>query len=1095
MRHYTKSALMLAALLPLAGSWTVAANESPTPAVGNRSSKSNYGSFNVSWVSTPTKIGDNKEEAHATYIPYASTQEMRADANYYGKPWLTPKSSNYMLLNGQWKFKYTAGTPGTPGVSEYQAKNYDDRSWDNIRVPLSWEMAGYGKPVYTNVGYPFITPSEHNNTALGDANTQVSGHNVQDHNSTGFYRTTFTLPKGWEKKRVFLHFDGLYSAGVVWVNGSYVGFSKGSNTDAEFDLTNFVTTGENQLSVRVYRWSDGSYLEGQDMWRLSGIHRDVYLYATPKVAVRDHAITYAASQADGTAGTMTVALTIDNRNKAKARKAIDVTLRDADGNQVAKQTYNYNGSATATGTLAFNLSDLRTWNAETPYLYTVEISQKDGGKEEMAYSTKFGFRMIAKRGNLIYINGKRIYFKGVNTQDTHPEYGRAIDVETMLKDVTMMKQANVNTVRTSHYPRQPKMYAMFDAFGLYVMDEADVECHALGTVVSSSPLYKTAMQDRVQSMVLRDRNHPSIVFWSLSNESGDGTNFKDIYHWCKQTDATRLVHNCPWGWDATEYSDIDSKMYPTVADTRKAVGGNFYGKNRPMIFTEYAHAMGQAVGNLRDYWDIIESDSNTAITGGCIWDWVDQAIYNPASLRQGQKKLNGFHLWTAGYDYNTTDNNASGGFQGNFMDNGIVTPDRAWTSKLAEVKQVYSSVKFGFDKTSKTVTISNNNSFTDLGGYNLFYSITKDGRNVKEGLLDLSHIVAGSKGTATVNYNVGDDAEYLINFRLTLKEATMWAPAGYTVAENQFALTSRPTLGTHTANGGTLAVSGNTVSGVTAEGKAFAMTFANGKISEWKFDGKSIMADGFNFNGNRCIDNDRFHGNITFYNAGGTPEVTSPLTKSGDNVTISTRGSGDSCSYVIDYTIFPDATVNMAVRFTPTGPTYRIGLGCQFANGFDDVEYYGRGPLSNYVDRMTGSLIGRYATTVDGLLDEQTHPETNGDHTGLRELLLSNKNNGLQLTIKASDCAISDSSVVNAGVGFSLSHYDEATWCKQGQVMWAKPLHWYDLTRSVGIYAHFDAYQRGLGNESCGGDWALPQYQCPTSGTLSYTLRITPSVK
>lgn len=340
---------MLAALLPLTGSWAAAANESPAHAVGNRSPKSNHGSFNVGWISTPTKTGDHKEQAHATYIPYASTPEMRADADYYGKPWLTPKSGNFMLLNGQWKFKYTAGTPGKPGASEYQAKNYDDRSWDNIRVPLSWEMAGYGKPVYTNVGYPFLTPSEHNSTALGDANTQVGGHNVQDHNATGFYRTTFTLPKGWEKKRVFLHFDGLYSAGVVWVNGSYVGFSKGSNTDAEFDLTDFVTTGRNQLSVRVYRWSDGSYLEGQDMWRLSGIHRDVYLYATPKVAVRDHAITYAATRSDGTAGTMTVALTIDNRDKAKARKAIDVTLRDADGNQVARQTYKYGGSATATG--------------------------------------------------------------------------------------------------------------------------------------------------------------------------------------------------------------------------------------------------------------------------------------------------------------------------------------------------------------------------------------------------------------------------------------------------------------------------------------------------------------------------------------------------------------------------------------------------------------------------------------------------------------------------------------------------------------------------------------------------------------------------
>ena len=312
-------------------------------------------------------------------------------------------------------------------------------------------------------------------------------YGVTDNNSTGFYRRTFTLPDGWDSKRVFLHFDGLYSAAVIWVNGKYVGFTESANTDSEFDLTGYVTTGENQLSVRVYRWCDGSYLEGQDMWHLSGIHRDVYLVAKPKVFVADHYITSTLND-EATAGSMNVALTVNNPDATSATKNIDVTLVDADGKTVASGSTSYNGTSQQTVNVELSsLSGLKPWSAENPYLYTVIVSQKGSDdQEEMAFSTKYGFRTIKQVGNLVYINNKRVFFKGVNTQDTHPEYGRAIDTETMLRDVTMMKKANVNTVRTSHYPRQPKMYTMFDAYGLYVMDEADVECHYKQEVASDA---------------------------------------------------------------------------------------------------------------------------------------------------------------------------------------------------------------------------------------------------------------------------------------------------------------------------------------------------------------------------------------------------------------------------------------------------------------------------------------------------------------------------------------------------------------------------------------------------------------------------------
>lgn len=664
---------------------------------------SNHGSFDVSWIKNQSKVNDHKEDAHATFIPYASVEQMKADATHYAEPWQQPDETKaeYINLNGTWKFKYVAGTSSGPGSSEFQAKDYNDNSWGTIHVPLSWEMANYGKPVYTNVGYPFS-----NNPP--NANYGMSQYGVTDHNATGFYRRTINIPATWKDKRVFVHFDGVYSAAVVWVNGKYVGYSQSSNTDAEFDITGFVETGDNQLSVRVYRWCDGSYLEGQDMWHLSGIHRDVYLVAMPKVFVADHYITSSLSS-DATSGSMTVKMKVDNRDNVSATKTLQVSLLDRDGKQIGSGTQTYTGTSTDEKTITLSgLSSLHPWSAEDPYLYTVVVSQKDeNSTEEMAFSTKYGFRNITKSGNLININGKRVYFKGVNTQDTHPEYGRAIDMETMMKDLTMMKQANVNTVRTSHYPRQPKMYAMMDALGFYVMDEADVECH-YNQNLSSTSSWITAMDDRTKRMVLRDRNHPSVIFWSLGNECGGGSNFSTTYNTCKNLDSC-FVHYEGAG-SGTNYSDLGSNMYPTVSSVRENRSGL---NGKPYFICEYAHAMGQAVGNLKEYWDQIEG--STGIIGACIWDWVDQSVYDPTKLVNGQKKSeNGFNYWVSGYDYNSP-GGVNYGFQGNFLNNGIITPDRTWTGKLSEVKKVYQYVKFTQPTAySKSVKIENKYAFMPI---------------------------------------------------------------------------------------------------------------------------------------------------------------------------------------------------------------------------------------------------------------------------------------------------------------------------------------------------------------------------------------------
>ena len=1057
-----------------------------TDATSGGGGTSSNGSFDVSWISNQSKVSDHKEDAHATFIPYASVEQMKADTKHYAEPWQQPDESKaeYINLNGTWKFKYVPGTSSGPGSSEFQSKDYNDSGWDDIRVPLSWEMANYGKPVYTNVGYPFQDNAP-------NANVGWTQYGVTDHNATGFYRRTITIPETWKDKRVFVHFDGVYSAAVVWVNGKYVGYSQDSNTDAEFDITDFVTTGDNQLSVRVYRWCDGSYLEGQDMWHLSGIHRDVYLVATPKVFVSDHYISSTLNN-NATSGSMSVKLTVDNRNNTSATKTLQVSLLDRDGKQIATGTETYSGTAKAEKTVTLsNLSNLHPWSAEDPYLYTVVVSQKnENGTEEMAFSTKYGFRNITKNGNLIYINGKRVYFKGVNTQDTHPEYGRAIDMETMMKDLTMMKKANVNTVRTSHYPRQPKMYAMMDALGFYVMDEANVECHG-NQGLSNNSSWITAMDDRTKRMVLRDRNHPSVILWSLGNECGGGSNFSTTYNTCKSLDS-RYVHYEGAG-SGTNYSDLGSNMYPTVL----SVQGNKSGLNgKPYFICEYAHAMGQAIGNLKEFWDIIEG--STGIIGGCIWDWVDQSVYDPAKLVNGEKKsANGFNYWVSGYDYNST-SGINYGFQGNFLNNGIVTPDRTWTGKLSEVKKVYQYVKFSdFNASANSVNIANKYAFMPISSDNfeIGYRVMKDGYLVENGKLEsFTTIDAGSSATVTlpIQTSVEGSAEYLVNVELRVKKPTKanvadwtsWAEEGYSIADEQFSLSNAtiglPELPNYTSGNGSLKVEGNTVTGTDNNGKKYSIVFnSSGKMTSWTYDGKKLIAAGPDFNSYRKVDNDRSFS--PKFSPSSSMSVTSSLRKSGNNATMSVNGSATNCSYTADYTFYPDGTVDMKVTFSPSGELARIGLGMQFASGFENVEFYARGPRSNYSDRKTGSYLGRFTTTVDDMVDEMIHPQTFGDHEDLRELILTNKTVGVQLGVK-----------VGGRASFSLSHYDESRWCTSGDSMWNTKLHWYDLTRNNQVYAHFDYMQRGLGNNSCTGEDCLSQYQCPSSDSYTYTLRFKP---
>ena len=1040
-----------------------------------------HGSFDVSMVHNPQKFAQYKEDAHATYIPYASSTDMMADANYE-KPWLAPTKAMTMSLNGTWKFKYIRNYNNQAPSSTYYSNTASTSGWDNIRVPLSWEMAGYDTPVYTNEGnpgYPF-TPVNNSWT------TQANYRSNCDTNPLGYYRRTFTLPTDWNDKRVMVHFDGAYSAIAVYINGKYVGYSQGANTDAEFDITDFVSqTDENNITVACFRWSDGSYLEGQDMWHLSGIHRDVYLVATPKVFISDHYI-HSSLNSNYTSGSMTVDLTIDNRTKSSVEKNIKVELLDATGTSKGTQTITYSGSSNATRTVTFsNLSGLTPWSAENPYLYTVVVSQLDGTSEEMVFSTKYGFRKVEVVNNYsqrqVLVNGKRVFFKGVNTQDTHPLYGRAIDLETMMKDVTLMKQANVNTVRTSHYPRQPKMYALFDAYGLYCMDEADIECHganAQGFGLSASSTWTSAYVDRTERMVRRDRNHPSVVFYSLGNESGSGSNFGSTYQKVKDlTNNEGIVH---YEADAS-HSDLGSNMYPSVSD----VSSNSSGLNsKPYFICEYAHAMGNAMGRLKDYWNVIEN--STGIIGACVWDWVDQSIYDPQkakSVINGTADAstlvspNGFNYWKQGYDYQTPSGIYEATFMGAFLDNGITTPDRKWSSKLTEVRKVYQYVDFT-QLSNKKLTVKNKYAFTNLNNFKLIYRVLKNGELAEEGMVDMPSVAPGSNGTVSLPYTstAQSGEEMVVNVYLILTNGTLWADNGYAVADEQFVVQNRNnSLSSHTASG-SLSVNGNTVSGNTVSGNGWSMTFnSNGSLSSWTYNGQTIMNAAPAFSQFFSIDNSR---NGTPYNTGSSNSysVSSSLKKNRNGTaTLTVSGSSDR-NYTIDYTIYPDGVVDMNVNFNSGYNTaYRVGLAMQLGEGFEQVEYYGRGPWANYPDRMTGSYLGRYVTCVNDLFEEYTHPQTNGDHQNLRDLTLTSSKVALKIE------TVGD-------VSFSMSHYQESYWSAK---TWMTKKHNDEMTRQGSIYAHFDAAISGVGNGSCGE--GTPSQYLPNTGSYSYTLRFTPT--
>ncbi len=1023
-----------------------------------------------------TFFGENKEPGRATYMPYASVAAMKADERF-ALPWLEPESAEYLSLNGVWNLNWVESPAQRPGKDAFWGDGVDVSSWDKIDVPSCLEMKGYGDPLYINVNYPF-----NNNPPKIEMKSGLL-------NSVASYRRDFEFPLAWGDKRVFLHFDGIYGAAFVWMNGKYVGYTQSGNNDAEFDVTEHVREGKNNVSVQVVRWSDASYLEGQDMWHMSGIHRDVYLVATPKTFVRDHYITSTLDKdALYTAGALDVALEMDNRDGAAVAKSVDVLLLGTDGSEVAKKSVLFEFAAGETvkksNILFENLTGLKLWSAETPNLYTVVVAQKDAaGNEEHVFSTKYGFRHIEIKEGRVYINGEAVLFKGANLQDTHPVTGRSVDVATMLKDVVMMKQANMNTVRTSHYPRQAKMNAMFDYYGLYCMDEADLECHFSWEEgkenggITNVDSWRAQYVDRTERMVLRDRNFPSIIFWSLGNESGGGKNFGHTYAAVRALDP-RPIHYEGASRAGTAHTDIYSEMYPLLSELDDHANGKpdtsypFYtnSKEQPYFMCEYAHAMGNAVGNLQEYWDAIES-SKYGI-GGCIWDWADQSIYDAKDIKNGNFEVNGMNKYRTGFDY-------PGPHQGNFVNNGLVTADRAWSPELTNVKYVYQYVKFlGYDAANRNLTIKNCYDFISLDKFTLNYSVLIDGEVVEEGDVVVPAVAPNAQATLNIPYKTEpvSGKEMLLNIELRHKEEQSWVEAGYAIATEQYTLVERDASALAVSAGEELSLT-STAQGYSIESSRMEMTFKkDGTMLSWVVGGKKLLMAGPEYGNYRWVENDKPTETLNQYAVGPgvkSKAATFKLSDDKKSVMVEVNASTWCSDYKFIYTIAGDGSMLIDASYTATvSDARRIGMTMEFPASFEQVEYYAYGPFENYVDRRGGSMLGRYYTTVSDMFEPYPMPQSMGNREGLRDLLLFSEEKNVGIKVQT-----------RGNVAFSLLHYsDEHLKIKD---------HTWELEKG-NVYAHFDCYQKGIGNGSCGNVATLDKYLIKNGAKYSCSLLFTP---
>ncbi|MGV3764573.1 MAG: glycoside hydrolase family 2 TIM barrel-domain containing protein [Chitinophagaceae bacterium] len=992
----------------------------------------------------------NKERAHVPYVPFTTLNELKEDPTFQ-KPWERTKSPNVLLLNGNWKFNWVKKPSERP--ENFFQPNYDVSKWKEIPVPSNWEMHGYGTPIYTNITYPFKNDPPFIKPQKGYTNETET-------NPVGSYRRDFELPASWDKKQVLLHFNGVYSAMYVWVNGEKVGYSEGANNGAEFNVTKFVKPGKNTLSVEVYRWCDGSYLEDQDMFRLSGIHRDVFLYAVPDVHVRDFSIATNFKNGSFDEVEIDIKAFLLNKGKSVSNGAkLEVFIENPEGRVVAATDIAV-GKIQKDGEFVSNIKMMlnkpELWSAEEPKLYTAFFHLRDkAGFSKEIFASKFGIRHIKIKDKRVYVNGSPVFFKGVNRHDTHPQYGKAVPVFSMLEDIFLMKQNNINTIRTSHYPNDPRMYAMFDYYGLYVMAEADLECHG-NQGISNMPNWIPAFLDRNIRNVEEHKNHPSVIFWSMGNEAGGGSNFDTVYSHIHRMDSSRPVHY----EGKSSAADMDSRMYPSLPGSMQL---DKRSSNKPFFICENTHAMGNAIGNLEEYWDYIEHHSERMI-GSCIWDWVDQGLNKPGEPKE--------HFYYGGdFGERPTD--------WTFSLNGVVTPDRKVTAKLRHVKKVYQFIAFNW-KSRGELQVRNKYNFTNLDQFMLKWQLLKDGVVADSGSFSLPSVAPGEDTIVHIPLpdSLSAAHEYFLNVQCLRKEGTLWSDAGHVYAEEQLPVASKTILSATAKTGKVSLKEAEGTVLITAGNGAFRFNKQNGMLESMRYGTNEYVhnKEGLNFNWYRSIDNMKIEYEQTDIQLN---DFRTELSKDAQTATVTTLLTAtvgkDVFPYSVTYVVTGDGVVQVDASFeTGTNRTLpRYGLRMSLPPGMEQVSWYGRGPFENYPDRKSSAFIGAYTKTVTDMEEEHyVHAQSMGSRQDVRWLEVVNaQQKGIRIT--AMDT-----------LSFTVLHHtDEMLW---------KAGHDFKLPglRRPEAYLSLDCAQTGLGNASC-GQGPLEQYSIEAGRKLRYRFRIS----
>jgi beta-galactosidase len=992
----------------------------------------------------------NRMPMRTNYFPY----ETEALANAAD----TLHSTRYLSLNGMWRFHWVK----RPELlsKDFYSTNYNDKEWIDFPVPANWEFKGYGIPMYTNIPYEFA-PKNPNPPDIPDNNDQP----------TAGYRKSFHLPVTWKGMKVYLHLGAVKSAFRLYVNGKEVGLGKDSKLESEFDLTQYVNEGNNLIAMEVRRWTDGSFLECQDMWRLSGISRDCYLYARPLIHLYDFFAkpTLINNFSDGS---LDIEVQAWNESTAPQGKSkVQLQLFDGKGNKIIDTIQTTTGLRRSNGSkteLHFHntFSNVKQWSAEMPALYKIQITLLSDKNETIeVISKKIGFRNVEIKNGQLLVNGKAVYIKGVNRHETDPHNNQVISHERMLQDITEMKKMNINAVRDCHYPDDAYWYDLCNEYGLYMVDEANIESHGMGynidRTLANDPVWELAHLTRMKRMVIRDKNNPCIIMWSMGNEAGNGHNFYQGYHLIKGMDPSRPIHyeRAEQEWN----TDVVCPMYPDLEWLTKYGQSN---PSRPLIMCEYAHAMGNSVGNFKDYWDVIES--YPSLQGGFIWDWVDQGM---ELIKNGKK------VWGYGGDWGPEGTPSDN----NFLCNGLVAPDRVWNPHAYEVQRVYQHIKFKLiDAKEGKLEVKNAYFFKDLTDYSLVFTVMKDGKPVQQGTAIPLHAKAGESEMITLPISIGkDDGEYYLQVAVTVKNDQL-LENNAVLAKDEFKLTDGKQF-RYTPSKEKINEADNTATILELKNKNFSILFdkQTGNITSYKAGGKQIFHNGPQPNFWRAPnDNDYGAGlqkrlvewkdagnNATLISIQSAPQNADGWVKV---TVVKSMLNGDGL-YTQEFLIDGKGAMQVNNTFNAVKDKHnmlmRFGNHSQLPVDFINLQWYGRGPEENYQDRKTSSMVGLYNGRIADQYYPYVRPQESGNKTDVRWAKLTRKD-GSGIMIAAVDTLLN----INA-LPYSVEQLFSGPEKQQK--------HSGELEPDNNVHLDIDLQQMGLGGINSWGELPLEKYRMP----------------